>query len=877
MLTTLLINSVFRTYLGRGRGVSQFVDLTKHDALDIVEIPATMGSPKGDLNRLHKEVNELLGNNEETDVENISSVLKIPFDYEALMQDSTEEDEEPILDEGVGETEKPVTEEKAMEHNMDINSDVQPTISQTTVENSNEDVADHNNGILPCSDVNYEDPSNELMGQMNLNLSPLNVTNCDEEASLNSDPKDAKTSEILHDSDDTTSATANDATVHNADSSCIIPTHESDVDNTLTKHDNIKEQPSTQNVMLGDSSTTTKTEDKENGLERLALNSNLDNSSLPGRIEHLLGSISVTTSHNSTPDDTDASNDSTITADNNDDVILSGQNVDITDESEVSTQDSTQDGTFKINMISVKGDAEGMNITGRKQVTVRRRNYDQKDLSRDIGCKVKVRKLTKDDINLWKPLPTPLEDVTATAKINDDTSSSASSLDKPDIRRNPSRRAKYSVDYVKCQNDTSDTGTSDNDDEDYKLHDTQPQLNRMKEPSEQRIYSQQQIAIRKAAFALLKLRNSCGGGAGMADRDLQEMAGVNTNTEEINYELEYKKLTKHLDKDHTITGHNTTDDADKEVLPAITTDNDPELRVITRNEDKLPVITDNLSDHQTSDYNAESDHTVYSDVTPVDGLTPVDDLNQTTYSSETPDEYSNDEENRKDDNEHDIESGSSHQANIGLRRSARTNTVTVNKKIDTNDSNGNQGELNIKFIGRPKYKRPRKYSCNSCTKEFTNQHDYNQHYIDDHGRLRCALCGRPFKTPSALRKHNYEHSTNKIPCTKCEKSFPFQSQLDSHMISHREHATFKCMAKNCTKWYKNKGCLAKHVKKHDGIIHSCKYCDYTTDIVQNLNGHMMKHSGYKRYVCLHCGKGFRWSQERIRHYPKCPKLPSTEN
>ena len=81
-----------------------------------------------------------------------------------------------------------------------------------------------------------------------------------------------------------------------------------------------------------------------------------------------------------------------------------------------------------------------------------------------------MRKLTDDDINLWKPLLTPLEDVTSTAKINDDTCSSASPLNKPNIRRNPSRLAKYSVDYVKSQNDTSDTGTSDNDDEDYKLH-----------------------------------------------------------------------------------------------------------------------------------------------------------------------------------------------------------------------------------------------------------------------------------------------------------------------------------------------------------------------------------------------------------------------
>ena len=772
------------------------MDLTKHDALDIVEIPATMGSPKGDLNRLHKEVNELLGNNEDNDVENISSVLKIPFDYEALMQDSTEEDEESILDDGVtemlNETDKSVldtgnvSEEKAIVHNTDTSSDIQPKmsetekLSQTLAESSEEDVADHNNEISPCTKVNGEDPMNKISDQMDLNLSPLNVTNRNE-PSLNSESKDAKTSVMLHDSEDATLSSANDVTVHNDEPSLDISNHESDVDNASTKNANIKDQPSTQDVLLEDR-TKTELEDHENGLERPVLDNIHDNSLLPGRTEHLLGSNSVATSYNSTPDDIDASNESSISVGHKGS-ILNDQNVDITEESEIQNEDITHDGSFKINMISVKSGADGMNIIGRKQVTVRRKNYDQRDLSRDIGCKVKVRKLTDDDINLWKPLPTPLEDVTSTAKINDDTCSSASPLNKPNIRRNPSRLAKYSVDYVKCQNDTSDTGTSDNDDEDYKLHNTQPQLNRMKEPSEQRIHSQQQIAIRKAALALLKLRNSRGGGVGMADRDLQEMAGVSTNTEEINYELEYNKLTKHLDKDHTITGHNITENEnDKEVLPAITTDNDLELPAITQNEDKLPVITDNLSDQQTSDYNAESDHTVYSDAT------PDDDLDQTTYSSETPDEESNvdsnEEENPKNDNEDETNIGSSQQVDAGLRRSSRTNTVTMNKKIDTSDRNGNQGELNIKFIGRPKYKRPRKYSCNSCNKEFTNQRDYNQHYIDDHGRLRCALCGRPFNTPSALRKHNYEHSSNKIPCTKCEKSFPFQSQLDSHMISH---------------------------------------------------------------------------------------------
>ena len=221
---------------------------------------------------------------------------------------------------------------------------------------------------------------------------------------------------------------------------------------------------------------------------------------------------------------------------------MSDQNVDMTDESNPSDQDGTQNDSFKINMISVKSVSGGMNIIDRKQVTVRLKTYDQKDLSRDIGCKVKIQKLTDGDIQLWKPLPAPLEDTSLSAPVmtNEDSSSPIASPKNTNIRRNPSRHAKYSVDYVKCQNDTSDTGLSADEDEDFNLYETQPKLNRLKEPSEQRIHTQQQMAIRKAALTLLKLRNSLGGGNGMADKDLLDIAEGNTNSKEINYELEYE-------------------------------------------------------------------------------------------------------------------------------------------------------------------------------------------------------------------------------------------------------------------------------------------------------------------------------------------------
>ena len=91
------------------------------------------------------------------------------------------------------------------------------------------------------------------------------------------------------------------------------------------------------------------------------------------------------------------------------------------------------------------------------------------------------------------------------------------------------------------------------------------------------------------------------------------------------------------------------------------------------------------------------------------------------------------------------------------------------------------------------------------------------------------------------------------------------------MIKHRDLATYKCMAKGCPKWFKNKGDLTKHLKKHTGDVHQCKFCDYMANCPENLKGHMMGHSNFKRYVCLMCGEGFRWSQERKCHLVKCPK------
>ena len=67
-------------------------------------------------------------------MENINTVLRIPFDYEELMQDSSDGEDEPVLDELAkdvsNETAEPgteiknVSEDNAIVHNSETCSDV---------------------------------------------------------------------------------------------------------------------------------------------------------------------------------------------------------------------------------------------------------------------------------------------------------------------------------------------------------------------------------------------------------------------------------------------------------------------------------------------------------------------------------------------------------------------------------------------------------------------------------------------------------------------------------------------------------------------------------------------------------------------------------
>ena len=79
-----------------------------------------------------------------------------------------------------------------------------------------------------------------------------------------------------------------------------------------------------------------------------------------------------------------------------------------------------------------------------------------------------------------------------------------------------------------------------------------------------------------------------------------------------------------------------------------------------------------------------------------------------------------------------------------------------------------------------------------------------------------------------------------------------------------------CMFEGCTKEYKNKFNLKRHIQTthFKRKAFQCKTCLNTFVSKQNLAEHMFIHSGIKPYKCTYCGKKFRQVSQLCFHKRK---------
>ena len=183
-----------------------------------------------------------------------------------------------------------------------------------------------------------------------------------------------------------------------------------------------------------------------------------------------------------------------------------------------------------------------------------------------------------------------------------------------------------------------------------------------------------------------------------------------------------------------------------------------------------------------------------------------------------------------------------------------------------------KGVFRTKSITIRRSKDPRTFKCSGCDTRKSTLKELNKHFILNHRKVSCDICGKEFSTPGSLRKHRYTHAEedSQFRCQSCDKIFPFKSQLTSHRHMHRRSRNYICAAANCGKTFKHPGDLSSHAKSHGKPL-KCAHCNYENTGKRNLKSHLRTHSRVVTFKCKLCGELFVHSNQLLRHKPKCPK------
>ena len=177
------------------------------------------------------------------------------------------------------------------------------------------------------------------------------------------------------------------------------------------------------------------------------------------------------------------------------------------------------------------------------------------------------------------------------------------------------------------------------------------------------------------------------------------------------------------------------------------------------------------------------------------------------------------------------------------------------------------------------------YQCQLCTKTFPSNEKLNAHKRCHSNpkdkRTNCQICNKIYPD-SGLKKHMKKHNEMRATCNICYKTSSNEANLKTHIFrvhsaeSSSEYGTkhkkeelsvvknFVC--KICGKTYNRKTSLDYHTLAHTGERpFKCKKCDFDCRDSATLKRHQMIHNGEKRFQCNNCEKLFGFKHSLDNH------------
>ncbi|XP_057693218.1 zinc finger protein 771-like isoform X2 [Corythoichthys intestinalis] len=171
------------------------------------------------------------------------------------------------------------------------------------------------------------------------------------------------------------------------------------------------------------------------------------------------------------------------------------------------------------------------------------------------------------------------------------------------------------------------------------------------------------------------------------------------------------------------------------------------------------------------------------------------------------------------------------------------------------------------------------FPCTLCDRTYSWKTDLQRHKRThtEEQPFVCTICGKSFTEKRNLSRHAKTHAEKRKPfaCSFCEKKFCSNYEVTKHVRIHTGEKPFSCSV--CHKRFRLRATLNRHARTHTGEKpFACSFCGKRFAENGNLIKHKKTHTGEKPFVCTRCGKRFSMKgnlKKHTRTQPGCNILP----